>query len=181
MSTATTFRIVDRRCRQQQLQKLTKGINNNNILKSWQEANINNIPEESCFQCNNNTNDRSWQKVSTLTQTTWVNRSTMCQQQYHLEELTESVRFNNIKDISEESCFNCNNINSEQEEEENLDENWDWRWRNRLWRKLSHSCYKPLIMPPGAGGGQGNFDYAIRCRWRSESTCTKMKHFSLTN
>ena len=47
------------------------------------------------------------------------------QQQYHLEELTEGVRFNNIKDISEESCFNCNNINSEQKEEENLDENRD--------------------------------------------------------
>ena len=48
------------------------------------------------------------------------------QQQYHLEELTEGVRFNNIqnsKDVSEESCFNCNNINSEQKEEENLDEN----------------------------------------------------------
>ena len=38
-------------------------------------------------------------------------------------------------------------------------------------------CYKPLIMPPGAGGGQGGFDMPSGV----DGGQRDMKHFSLTN
>ena len=93
--------------------------------------------EDSCLQCNNSNNilelTKGQQHPVELTEG---------QQQRHPEELTKvstttSGRIDRCSTstttacqkrvassaTAEESCFNCNNINSEQEEEENLDEN----------------------------------------------------------